>query len=375
MNGQLEISKNSYCNGVRRIADDFPTTEKNTLEFFAAARAGNLRGYLADNPETGYAVLYQVVSDLVYERLTRAFERTRGHRTCLISAAHLEPDCHDRFQDDVIAVRDYLLRNIDQPFDNLRGWLVSRLKPVTIDAHRARRGLVGATQRPRLPRWLGETLDSDAWLCSLAVGMLTWAGIPTAAPNGLWPLGAWAERRTEATGSPYTEAQVERDVERVRKAMHARAGWYERYVETPLGFKRAPLAALRGSERESSTGDGGSREPLPLSLTEPDQCLEAWLHEAAAEAIAAVTARVGAGQPLRPVLISVLSELFAAGTGAYEMDCAPDTAPDIAAQVVRRLADPETVERIADALAEIIEGAPRPSGTARKAAARLSTAA
>jgi hypothetical protein len=362
MNGQLEISETSFSEAARRwIADVRRGDEANTVELFAAAREGGLRTFLADRPETGNAVLYRVVSDLVYERLTRPIERGRGHRSCLVSVARLEADCHDRHQDDVAAVWSYLLRHCDQPIANLPGWLASRLTPITIDAHRARRGALGALQRPRLPRWLVEALGSDTWLCWLALGMLTWAGVPAAVSNGLWPLGAWAEHRARMTGTACTEPQVERDVERVRRAMCAKAGWYERYVEVPLGRKRPALVTPLGGDGCGVLEDGAVRGLPPLSPAEPGRRLEVWLHEAAAAAIAAIEERVAAGEQVRAACISVLSEIFASGAGAESVDCVPSAAPDYSAQVELRLADPASVDRIADALLEIIaaDAAPR----------------
>jgi hypothetical protein len=350
MNGHMEIVR--------------PGADSDMAELFAAVGEGRLRTLLRDEPGVGNTALYGLVSDLVYDRLSRPIERGRGHRSCLVSVYHMEPECHDRHQDDTRAVWAYVLRHADQQIVNLPGWVTSRLTPVTIDAHRARRGELGALQRPRLPRWLVEGLGEDPWLCWLALGMLTWVGVPAAVSNGLWPLGAWADHRARTTGSACTEPQVERDVERVCRAMRAKPAWYEKYVEVPLGRKRpalvAPLVGDGGPE------DGVGRGLPPLSLALPGQSVEVWLHESAATALAAIEERVAAGEPLRAACVSVLSEVFASGTGSESMDSAPSTAPDVAAHVACRLADPSAVDRIADAVLEIVGAGPAPRGRAAR---------
>ncbi len=352
--------------GPVRNCETCEITQENAPEFFAAVRAGKLSEYLADEPESGGALLYQIVSDVVYERLTRAIERRRGHWSCLISVYHLEPECHDRHQDDVAAVRADLLLHADRPIDNLQGWLVSRLKAVTIDAYRARRGAIGAQQRPRLPlpRWLDDKLGHDTWLAWLGLGVLSWVGVPVALANGLWPLGAWADRRAEVTGVPCTEAQVAEDVERVLAAMRSNPAWYERYVETPLGHKQAPLLAARSLDPDgASAGDAAARDQSFLPLVDPGERVDGWLREVAAEAIAAVEARIAAGEQLRAAFIAVLNELFVRGIGSEDVGCAPADVPDTAQQVAHVLADPAGVERIADALIEILADRPGVRGT------------
>lgn len=349
MNGQLEIVRTGAESDLERL--------------LAAAVEGRLRTHLQDEPEAANTALYGLVSDLVYDRLSRPIERGRGHRSCLVSVYHMEPECHDRHQDDARAVWAYALRHADKRIANLPGWLASRLTPITIDAHRARRGELGAPQRPRLPRWLAEGLGEDPWLCWLAVGMLTWVGVPTAVSNGLWPLGAWADHRARTTDSPCTESQVERDVARVCRAMRARPAWYEKYVEVPLGRKRPALVAPLVGDG-GGPDDGVGRGLPPLSLAVPGQSVEVWLHEAAATALAAIEERVAAGEPPRAACVSVLSEVFASGTGWESMDSAPSTAPDLAAHVAFRLADPSAVDRIADAVMEILGAGPAPRGPA-----------
>jgi hypothetical protein len=327
--------------------------EETEREFDAAARAGRLAQYLETHPEAGNAVLYRIVSELVYKRLTQPAERGRGHQRCAVSVNHLEPDCHDRHQDDVEAVRADLLRHADKRIENPRGWLVPRLKPVTIDAHRRRRGDQGAQQRPRLPLpgWLDAALGGDPWLSALAVEILVWVGVPTAVANGIWPLGAWAERRAQAVGEPgATEARVAVDVERVLAAMRTNQGWYDKYVERPLGRKQAPAAPRARGDAEYL------REPAFLPAAAPDEIAEARLAGLAGDAIDAVEARVKRGEDLRSAVVGVLGAAFGGGTGADEMDCPPGAGSGADERVVKLLADPATIDRIAAAFLDIIKG-------------------
>lgn len=242
------------------------TLEIVELDLHAAAAKGRLAQYMIDSPAAGKAVLYRLVSELVYERITWPVERARGHRGCTVSADRLLPDCHDRHQDDVEAVLAHVMRHADQPIANLRGWLVPRLRPVTVNANRVRRGASGALQRPHLPHWLDTALGGDRWLTELALEILTGVGVPTAAADGIWPLSAWAERRGRATGEyGCTEADVASDVERVLAVMRTHPTWYEKYVERPLGHKQVPLTSQPQGDAEEA------REPSPLLLTAPDE--------------------------------------------------------------------------------------------------------
>ena len=49
---------------------------------------------------------YELVWPLVYKRVTRRHEFRRGHHACATSIQRMEPDCIDRFHDDVDAVLD-----------------------------------------------------------------------------------------------------------------------------------------------------------------------------------------------------------------------------------------------------------------------------
>ena len=332
------------------MADENTAEEENEREFHAAVREGRLAEYLEKNSETANAIVYRIVSELVYKRLTQPAERARGHHRCAASVELLEPDCHDRHQDDVEAVRADLVRHAHLRIENLPGWLVPRLKPVTVDAHRRRRGDLGAQQRPRLPLpgWLDAALGGDAWLSALAIDILTWVGVPNSVQNGIWPLSAWADNRARATGAyGETESRVAADVERVLAAMRTNPDWYEKYVERPLGRKQPPVAPPPRTD--------AGREPAYLALTDPDEAAEALLLGLAADAIETLAQRVAEGADLRSAIVDVLGTVFGHGTGAEEMDRAPGDGSRADERVDRLLADPATIDRIADAFLAIIK--------------------
>lgn len=329
------------------------TEDEFERELHAALRKGQLALYLERYPEAGNAVLYRIVSELVWLKITQPAERARGHMRCAVSVGRLEPECHDRHQDDVEAVLADVRRHAELRIKNLRGWLVPRLKPVTIDAHRRRRGAQGAQQRPRLPLpgWLDAALGGDEWLSALAIEVLTWVGVPHAVNGGIWPLGAWADRRAQFTGElGCTEARVLMDVEQVLAAMRKNSTWYEKYVEIPLGRKTPPSAPQSSGDAETG------REPAFLALTRPDEVLDGQLVGLAGDAIEAVEARLRDGQDLRAAVVDVLTTAFNGGVGTEDMDRVPGDVPGTDEQVVRRLADPETVDRIVKAFLDIING-------------------
>lgn len=330
-------------------------------ELCEAARQGLLKEYLDAKPSTANAVLYGIVSEVVYERLTRGQERGRGHQRCATSVWSLEPDCHDQYQDDVAAVRADLLRHAELRIENLRGWLVPRLKPVVVDDHRRRRGAIGAQQRPRLPLplWLDAELGGDPWLAQLAIEILCWVGVPAAAGDGIWPLGAWSERRAAAKGEPgCTVFQTARDVERVLAAMRCRRAWFDRYIEGPLGHKQAPVAfgAAPGAE-----DDGPA--PADLRLVPLDEAADARLLAAAGEALDGLRARIRQGQDPRSATVEVVGLLFGvdAGAGAGVSEAGVGQAdgfagpePEPGERVPDLMADPATVDRVVAAVLRIL---------------------
>ena len=331
------------------MADKNPEQEKVEEEIKKAAREGRLSDYVAQNPDTASPALYRFVMEVVFERLTRRLERGRGHHRCAASADFLLPECHDRFQDDVEAALNDLLKHADTQIANLGGWIASRLNAVTVDANRKRRGDRGAQQRPRLPLWLGDALGPDPWLRALALDLLTWVGVPTVAPGGLWPLGAWAERRAVVTGDVGgTERQVATDVERVLAAMKQNPAWYERYVERPLGHKQAPLMCAPRADGDPE------REPDYVCCAGPDQSTEAELHELAARVIDQVEARMLAGDDPHTAIVGILTAVFDGGTGAEHLDHTPGSAPDLDERVARMIEDPEALAHVTEVLLDIL---------------------
>jgi hypothetical protein len=298
---------------------DIPEAERELLE---AARAGRLAEYLRAQPGRGYATLYIIVSEVVYQRFTRPFELDRAHYRCADGPDRMDQDCHDRYQDDVEAAHAYVLDHADEHFENLRGWLASRLTYITVDANRRRRSQREALQRPRLPSWLAEKIGEDGWLRKLSINILDWAGVPTTAGHQLWPLRAWVEQRALSVAEPeISEAEMQAEVDRVLAAMRTRPKWYERYVERPLGHKQPPLApAQRGGENGSADG---FREPDYVRYLEPDEADEALLAELASAAIEEIAERTAEGAPVRETVAEVLAVVFGADTGADEMDRPP----------------------------------------------------
>ncbi|HTJ72125.1 MAG TPA: hypothetical protein VL551_31580 [Actinospica sp.] len=340
------------------------------VELIEAARAGRLPAYLAEHPETGNAALYAVISDLVYLRLTRPAELRRGHLLCAARPDRLEPDCHDRHQDDVEAVHADLIAHAHLTFANLRGWISSRLKPVTIDAHRRRRGERGALQRPRIPVWLvrqlvaefGDEFGGQAeWPRQLALNVLEWVGVTATAGFGLWPLRAWVEQRARFVPNErteFTEAMMAAEVEHVLRVMRTKPRWFADVVERPLGRKPLPLVPAQRDETDSA------REPDYLRFTEPDDEAQALLTELAGAAIETIAARLADGAPARETVADVLGTVFGAGTGAEEMDHVPDGGRlGPRERAAHLLLDPEILDRVVAAVLQILGvDTLRPSG-------------
>jgi hypothetical protein len=205
---------------------------------------------------------------LVYERHTRALEFRRGHGRCASGIARLDPDCHDGFTDDVLAVVGYVLRYARFPIANLPGWITSRLTKATVDGYRQRRGELGALQRPRLPQWLATALADDPWLCRLSLLIMEWVGVSATAGGSTWPIDQWTLERClscQTHGLPVPHHPVDVDIRRVVAVMvERRPGWYERYVETPLARKQTPVSRV---PIELAT-------PLPLADPDPDPQLD-----------------------------------------------------------------------------------------------------
>ncbi|MEV6599743.1 hypothetical protein AB0M36_23215 [Actinoplanes sp. NPDC051346] len=233
---------------------------------------------------------YEVVWPIVFFRLTRRAEQSRGHTACAVGVDRLADECLDRFHDDVEAVVEDLLAHADRPVLQLEAWVSGRLTAATVDAHRRLRGRRGALQRPRLPGWIAAGLGHDPWLVVLATEILVWVGVSATAGSGTWPLEAWAQQRGVRTGDwPASEPRtVAREVETVLAVMRRRPDWYESYVERPLGAKRAPVAA-------APVGDEAGGSARPLVLAGPHDRIDAELLRLAAEAVRAIDTRVTRG--------------------------------------------------------------------------------
>lgn len=327
-------------------------TDADMLAVYAAAREGRLAQYLQRYPEQAYGSLYQIVSDLVYQRITRNVEQRRGHRTCARGVSHLAPECHDRHQDDVQAVLNDLARHGHLRIENLQGWLVPRLIPITIDAHRRRRGERGAQQRPRLPlpRWLDERIDGDPWLRQLSVEILTWVGVPEAARQGLWPLAAWADRRAEVTGeiSGQGERAVANDIERVLAAMRTNPQWYELYIERPLGFKEVPLVPF------NQLDDDVDADRFALPLVSPAEAEDSLLLELAHQAIDAIRRRLRRGDDPYTTVREVTFAVFGPEADAEAMTQPPGTGTGRQERINRLLNDPAAVDQLVELVMMIV---------------------
>ncbi|WP_117212332.1 hypothetical protein [Allorhizocola rhizosphaerae] len=286
---------------------------------------------------------------IVFNRLTRGYEQRRGHRSCAVSVDRLADGCLDRFYDDVEAVVDDLLTHSTIRIANAEGWITSRLRAVTIDAYRRRRGARGALQRPRLPRWLVQKLPDDAWFQRLAVEILIWVGVPTTAGTQLWPLDGWAELRGTVTGDHYRSDTrlVQREVERVLAAMRTRPQWYADHVERPLGSKTPPLAP-------NFVTRGTTAEPPELVLTGSGEAADARLTDLAALALAAIEERLLADQCDDRAIGRIIGTVFGRlDTGA---DLEP-TAEALGGRAVDALVgDPGELDRIVKAVRDILGG-------------------
>jgi len=271
--------------GVRRLARD---------GLLAGSAAAARPGALARLRGGVYAVAWP----LVFTRITKPLEHRRRHADCARGLEWLRPDCLDRFHDDVEAVVEHALRRATGRIENLEGWLATRLTPATVDAHRRRRGEIGALQRPRLPSWLGEALGGDAWLCELAVQILVWVGVAATAGAELWPLDGWAARRTEVTGEPVADRDtLDREVEQVLAAMRTRPKWHAEHVERPLGHKQAPVAPTPAE--------------LPaLELVGAHEIEDARLTRLAEQALAAIETRLSDGETPAATVTAVVRTVF-----------------------------------------------------------------
>jgi hypothetical protein len=296
------------------------------------------------------ADIYAVAWPIVFDRLTRRIEIGRGHPVCARSVRTLAADCLDRFQDDVAAVVEYVLRHAHAPIHNLEAWIASRLMAATVDGHRRERGRRGAAQRPRVPKWLSTALGNDKWLTELALAVLDWVGVPVAAGSGLWPIDTWALRRASALNdwSGADPAALERDVETVLKAMRTRKDWYLKYVERPLGSKQAPVYTGPQPLDEQSEQSGA------FTLIAPVEDDESRLDLLATLAVDEIGRRLAAGEEPRACVVEVVRRVFAEAGPAWGLDRPPHAGPGHDERVSALLADPAQVDRIVDEILGIV---------------------
>ena len=293
--------------------------------------------------------VYEVTWPVVYSHLTRRLEAQRGHHGCATSVHRLADECLDRFHDDVEAVVGDVLRRASAPLENLEAWIASRINAATVDAHRRRRGRTGALQRPRLPGWLAEALGRDPWLCTLAVEILVWVGVPATAGTSTWPLESWATRRAEETGDwrGSDPAAAARDVETVLATMRRRAEWYRSYVDVPLGHKQAPVLPGPRADPDRTT------EPAALSLVGPDDADDRRLRELAALAVDAIGDRLARGVPARGAVTDVLAVVFGDG-GGHDLARVPDGTPADGERAADLIAETAVTDRVVAVVLEIL---------------------
>jgi hypothetical protein len=317
------------------------------------ARRGELARRVRDAGPEEFSLLhrggYVICWPVVFQALTRGLENGRGHHRCGTGPEHLRPECLDRFGDDVESVVIDFLTHADKEIHNVEGWIRSRINRATVDMHRRRRGERGAVQRPRMPKWLAANLAAgegdQRWLTELALNIQTWVGVTATAGTGLWPYGAWTERRIVVTGDPTgTERDVIREVDVVLDAMRRNARWYRMYIERPLGRKQAPVLPAEAS------GDDPVRAHSHLSFTQPHEAEDALLSELAAAAIDAIADRIARGEDPRTVVEDIVRTVFGAGTGADEMDRVPG-----AGSAGALFADKESVNRIVGRVLAILD--------------------
>lgn len=288
--------------------------------------------------------LYSITWPVVFNRITRPVELRRGHPRCAKGVEALIPECADRFHDDVAAVLAATVRRATDPITDLEGWIAVTSTYATVDAHRKRRGEVGALQRPRLSLWLRGRLGDDPWLTTLAVHVLEWVGVPTTAGTGLWPLSSWAQRRAEVTSdwAGSTREVVAAEVEVVLAAMRTRPTWYADHVEGPLGHKRAPTMPHP---------DADAVFP-PLALVEPSEGAESLLTDAAVVAMRAIEVRLRRGEEPRAAVLDVVRHLFCGDDGV--VPAAGHDTGSTEEWLAGQLLDDAGVERIVAAVLRVV---------------------
>jgi hypothetical protein len=250
---------------------------------------------------------FELAMPLVWERHTRALEMRKGHYRCVSGIGLLAPECADGFTDDLMSVVIALL-SYRRPIANVEGWITVRMANAIKDGHRVRRAReMGAQQRVRVPARVAALLGDDPWLVMLAGRVLQWAGVRQTAGAELWPLGAWAEDRAALTGpaqqAPVPEATVADDIDAVLRAMKNHdPGWYDSYVERPLGRKCTPVA---GDDWRA-----GVNEAEYLQLVSESERDDARLAEAAVACLAMIRRALAVGVEPRKAITEALTASF-----------------------------------------------------------------
>lgn len=333
------------------MVDFDPTDWLAVADLRSLASQGRLADAAQSAPAAERAQLtgaaFALAWPIVFSRITRVNEQRRGHRACAVGLERLADDCLDRFHDDVEAVVDDLLNHATMEIGNVEGWIASRVRAVTIDAHRRRRGARGALQRPRLPGWLVERLPGDPWFEQLAMQILVWVGVPTTAGAQLWPLDAWAERRAVVTGDVHASDAhaVQKEVDLVLAEMRCRPQWYADYIERPLGMKTPPLAPAFGEQ-------GSLAEPPAMTLAQPDEVIDGRLADLASIALIAIEKQLahdpGDDVALRRILTTVFGWMDVGGDFVQVTDRVGDRG------VAAFIDDPRELPRIIRTVREII---------------------
>ena len=292
---------------------------------------------------------YRIVWPIVFRRLTRAIEMRRGHMACATSVTRLAGECLDHFHNDVESVVDDLFMRANQPIRSLEGFITSHITVATIDGYRRRRGERGALQRPRVPGWLAAALGEDPWLVELAKLILTWAGVEMTAGLEVWPLHAWAVRRSDVRGLGNVGelAEVRDDVNTVIDAMRTREQWYLSYVERPLSRKQT---SVLGAPAMST---GRAEELRPFLFVTRDEVADGHLNDLAHAAIGAI--RTGLRQRREPLelIVDVVRTTFAGDIGADDIDRPPHEAGHHR-HIEALMADESQMRRVVAAILRII---------------------
>lgn len=305
----------------------------------ALARLGLLSSSLAAEERGGprrlVRAVYELVWPIVFRKITKMVELNRGHIGCARSVTMLEEDCLDRFHDDVAAVLDLVRRRATCRIDDLEGWVAGAARSATIDGHRRRRGELGALQRPRLPEWLRDLLNHDAWRVSLALRVLEWVGVRDTPSSGVWPLSRWCEQRARITGDwdGSTPDVVLAEVDHVLAMMRTEERWYSDYVERPIGRKRAPNAR------------GADSCPLPLSTSYDIE--DSRLHAKAYATMQEINARTRSGQNPRDAALDTLRKHFCAESASAMITRAPHDAAEAQDWLTTRLSNADTAWKLA----------------------------